>query len=71
MVNTLCHPLDYLRWLFGEVDSLSAMTGQVSQLELDVEDVAEILLDFKDGVIGSVHLDYFQQTAGALAGDQY
>ena len=61
VVNTLCHPLDYLRWLFGEVDSLTAMTGQVSQLDLDVEDVAEILLDFNNGMIGSVHLDYFQR----------
>ena len=61
VVNTLCHPLDYLRWLFGDVDSLTAVTGQVSQLELDVEDVAEILLTFESGVIGSVHLDYFQQ----------
>ncbi len=61
VVNTLCHPLDYLRWLFGEVDALTAMTGQVSQLDLDVEDVAEILLDFNNGMIGSVHLDYFQQ----------
>jgi predicted dehydrogenase len=61
VVNTLCHPLDYLRWLFGEVDSLTAMTGQVSQLDLDVEDVAEILLGFNNGMIGSVHLDYFQR----------
>jgi predicted dehydrogenase len=61
VVNTLCHPLDYLRWLFGEVDSLTAMTGQVSQLDLDVEDVAEILLNFNTGMIGSVHLDYFQR----------
>ena len=61
VVNTLCHPLDYLRWLFGEVDSLSAMTGQVSQLELDVEDVAEVLLKFRSGIIGTVHLDYFQR----------
>jgi predicted dehydrogenase len=61
VVNTLCHPLDYMRWLFGEVDSLTAMTGQVSQLELEVEDVAEIVLNFKSGLIGSVHLDYFQQ----------
>ena len=61
VVNTLCHPLDYLRWLFGEVDSLTAMTGQVSQLDLDVEDVAEILLNFNNGMIGSVHLDYFQR----------
>ena len=61
VVNTLCHPLDYLRWLFGDVATLTAMTGQVSQLDLDVEDVAEILLDFNSGMIGSVHLDYFQR----------
>ncbi len=61
VVNTLCHPLDYVRWLFGEVASLSAVTGHVSDLDLDVEDVAEISLAFAGGCIGSVHLDYFQQ----------
>ncbi len=61
VVNTLCHPLDYLRWLFGEVGSLFAHTGQVSDLDIDVEDLAEITLRFESGVIGSVHLDYFQQ----------
>lgn len=61
VVNTLCHPLDYVRWLFGEVKSLCALTGQVSDLALDVEDVAEIVLTFSNGVIGSLHLDYFQR----------
>jgi len=61
VVNTLCHPLDYVRWLFGEVLSLFAYTDQVSDLELDVEDVAEITLKFISGVVGSVHLDYLQQ----------
>jgi predicted dehydrogenase len=61
VVNTLCHPLDYVRWLFGEVQSLFACTEKVSDLEIDVEDLAEITLRFKSGVIGSVHLDYFQQ----------
>jgi predicted dehydrogenase len=60
VVNTLSHPLDYVRWLFGEVSSLSAMTGHVSDLELDVEDVAEFTLKFNNGLIGSIHLDYFQ-----------
>jgi predicted dehydrogenase len=63
VVNTLCHPLDYLRWLIGEVTSLSAYTAQVSELELDVEDVAEITLSFENGCVGSVHLDYFQRPA--------
>jgi predicted dehydrogenase len=61
VVNTLCHPLDYVRWLFGEVNSVSALLGQVSDLELDVEDLAEITLGFENGMIGSVHLDYVQR----------
>ncbi len=38
-----------------------AKTGKISGLELDVEDVAEITLRFENGLIGSVHLDYFQR----------
>jgi predicted dehydrogenase len=61
VVNTLCHPLDYVRWIFGEVHSLFGVTAQASDLELDVEDLAEITLRFESGVTGSVHLNYFQQ----------
>jgi predicted dehydrogenase len=61
VVNTLSHPLDYVRWLFGEVRSVSALTGHVSNLELDVEDTAEITLGFESGLMGSVHLDYVQR----------
>ncbi len=61
VVLTLCHPLDYLRWFFGEVDSLWAFTSSNSDLNLDVEDAAEIGLRFECGVIGSVHLDYVQR----------
>jgi predicted dehydrogenase len=63
VVLTLCHPLDYLRWLFGEVDSLFALTSKSSKLEVDVEDVAQIGLQFKSGKIGALHLNYFQQPA--------
>jgi predicted dehydrogenase len=61
VVLTLCHPLDYLRWMFGEVGSMWAFTAGNSDLDLDVEDIAEIGLRFKSGLIGSVHLDYIQQ----------
>jgi predicted dehydrogenase len=61
VVLTLCHPLDYLRWLFGEVSSVWAYTANLSDLELDVEDTAEIGLRFSSGVLGSVHLDYCQK----------
>jgi predicted dehydrogenase len=61
VVLTLCHPFDYLRWLFGEVKSVQAHTGQISELELEVEDNADVLLEFESGAVGSVHLDYFQR----------
>lgn len=61
VILTLSHPLDYLRYLLGEVQSLWAYTASRSELELAVEDSAEIGLRFRSGVIGSVHLDYVQQ----------
>ncbi len=63
VVLTLCHPLDYLRWIFGDVTKLWAFTAQSSDLELTVEDTAEIGLRFKNGMTGTVHLDYCQQPA--------
>ena len=35
----------------------------VSDLEIDVEDVAELVLRFAGGVLGSIHLDMVQATA--------
>lgn len=61
VVLTLSHPLDYLRFLFGEVEALWAFTGRSSGLDLPVEDTAEIGLRFRQGVLGSVHLDYIQR----------
>jgi predicted dehydrogenase len=60
VVLTLSHPLDYLRWLLGEVSSLWAFTSQKG-LKMPVEDLAEIGLRFENGAIGSLHLDYDQR----------
>jgi predicted dehydrogenase len=61
VVLTLCHPFDYLRWLFGDVAGLFAVTGKASPFEIDVEDFANVLLNFRNGVNGQLHLDYFRQ----------
>ena len=61
VILTLSHPLDDLRWLFGEVVSLWAFSGHYSDLEIDVEDIAEIGLRFADGLLGSVHINYVQK----------
>ncbi len=61
VVLTLCHPFDYLRWLLGEVDSVWATLARSGELEIAVEDQAEVALQFASGAVGSVHLDYVQQ----------
>ncbi len=61
LVLTLSHPLDYLRWLFGDVSRVFAAVEKLSNLEIQVEDMAEICLWFANGVFGSVHLDYLQR----------
>ncbi len=62
VVRTLCHPLDYLRYLLGETEVTWAATGHLSNLELQgVEDTAEIALRFANGAWGSVHLNYHQR----------
>ncbi len=61
VVLTLSHPFDYLRWLLGEVQAVSAQLGRISGLELSVEDHADIHLRFQAGALGSLHLDYYQR----------
>lgn len=63
VVLTLSHPFDYLRWLVGEVKAVWAFTESGSDLELEVEDTAEIGLRFENGSIGSIHLNYTQRPA--------
>jgi predicted dehydrogenase len=60
VVLTLSHPLDYLRWFLGDVESLWAFLSHTG-LHMPVEDLAEIGLRFENGVIGSLHLDYDQR----------
>jgi len=59
----LSHEIDYLRWIFGPVDWVSGWYGKVSDLEIDVEDVAHITFGFQgeagsDGLVGHLSLDF-------------
>lgn len=63
VVLTLCHPFDYLRWMLGEAEVVSAVGGQLSDLEMNTEDVALVSLRFESGAVGSVYLDYVSRPA--------
>lgn len=42
----LSHDIDYLRWIFGEVEWVSAVVRKQSSLDIDVEDTAHLTLGF-------------------------
>jgi len=58
----LSHELDYLRWIFGEIIWVSGWTGQLSDLELDVEDTANLILGIGEvrPILCSLHLDFLR-----------
>ena len=56
------HEIDYMRWIFGEVVQVYCVAGVLSDLRVDAEDTASMILRFASGCIGEVHLDFVQRT---------
>lgn len=81
VILTQSHDLDYLYWLIGDYAEVYAQASKISDLEIDVEDTAQVLIKFKSGVLGSLLLDYLQNppkremivigTSGKILWDYY
>lgn len=61
----LSHEIDYLCWLFGEVEWVSAIQRKQSDLEIDVEDTAHLVLGFAHEtgavpVIAALNMDFIR-----------
>ena len=59
----LSHEVDYLTWLFGPISGMSAQLAHVSDLDIQTEDHADILVRFRAGMLAQVHLDYYRNPA--------
>lgn len=63
----LSHELDYCRWLLGSPTHCFATVSKLSDLDMDVEDTAELLLrghaSSGEEWMASIHLDMCQRTA--------
>jgi predicted dehydrogenase len=59
--HTICHPLDYLRMLFGDATAVLASLSDHRPLGLDVPEAADVFLRFGHGVAAQVHLDYWSR----------
>ncbi len=67
----LSHEIDYLRWIFGEIEWVKATLSRQSNLEIDVEDTAHLTLGFSpaaDGrqLIGTVDMDFIRHDTTRL-----
>ncbi len=64
----LSHELDYLMWIFGYPTLVSSMVDKLSNLEIDVEDIADILLTFDSKsndkkIFAHLHLNMLEKPA--------
>jgi RimJ/RimL family protein N-acetyltransferase len=62
LLDVAVHELDYLLWLFGPAASVTGLARRVSDLEVDVEDVALIALELSTGPVADVTVDYFDHS---------
>lgn len=61
----LSHEIDFLRWVFGEIDWVNAALLRQSVLEIDVEDTVHLLLGFRQAterkpLVASVDIDFIR-----------
>ncbi|MBT6050345.1 MAG: Gfo/Idh/MocA family oxidoreductase [Candidatus Scalindua sp.] len=61
----LSHEIDYLRWLFGEIEWVSAKLKKQSELDIDVEDTAHLVIGFENNeqtnpVLANLNMDFIR-----------
>ncbi len=64
----LSHEIDYLRWIFGEVEWVMSSLSRQSELDIDVEDSAHLIMGFapqadRAQLIGTLSLDLIRHDA--------
>ena len=53
------HIMDLIHYLLGGFKSVFAFNSKISSLELNADDIAEMVITLKSGVIASIHTDIF------------
>lgn len=59
-IFTSLHELDNAVWLFGPVDAVTC-TARTRALDIDVEDMAMMVLEHQSGVLSQITLDFIQR----------
>ena len=54
-----CHIMDLSHHLIGEFASVIAINKKISNLEIKADDISELIVHHKNGVVSSIHTDIF------------
>jgi predicted dehydrogenase len=57
----LSHEIDYLSWIFGDLQHIQSMMGTIGQLDIDVEDFASVHFVTSAGVPISLTMDFLRR----------
>ncbi len=60
VIYELIHEIDIACWLFGEFEELFCFKNKVSDLEINTEDFAQIILKSKKGFTVDIKMDYLK-----------
>ena len=55
--------LSWITWLMGPVRSISCILGKLTKLEIDIDDIYQLLLQFESGAIASMQVDVISRVA--------
>ena len=58
VILDLIHEPDYCSWLFGTIDKIEGTAGKISNLNIETEDFADMVLTHTNGFKSHIHLDY-------------
>lgn len=56
------HELLYMTWFLGPGEAVASMSSKVSDLEIDTEDLAQVMIKHEGGAISTIQADYLQRT---------
>ena len=59
----LSHEIDYIQWLLGSMEVQCAQLRSSSELNLEVEELADVILTSDIGIVCNIHLDFLQKKA--------
>lgn len=57
----LSHEFDYLRWFFGDIESIYCQESKLKILDLNVEESVDMILMSVSGLQATLHLDFNQK----------